>query len=197
MNEDVQVVAAEASLSRVMAIPQADENELEGVVREHARLVYRVTYSLLRNHHDAEDATQETFLRLLRYRHKLPSVRDRKAWLVRVAWRVALDRKKNIPEISVDDVGEWVVPVHLPGAQAEDEVLAQQLSETLKRLIAGLAPKLRDPLLLSTIEELSIAEIAHAIGINEAAVRSRIFRARQILKERLANILGNDHGTRR
>ena len=197
MNEDAQVVAAELSLNKAMVLPGADEHELEDIVHEHARLVYRVTYSLLRNHHDAEDAAQETFLRVLRYKQKLPSVRDRKAWLVRVAWRVALDRKTKVAEISADDIGEWPVPVQLPSMPAEDEVLAQQLSETLRRVIAGLAPKLRDPLLLSTIEELSAAEIAHALEINEAAVRSRIFRARQILKERLANVLGKDYGTRR
>ncbi len=48
-----------------------EDDQLELAVREHARLVYRVAYSVLRDHHDAEDATQETFLRVLRYRRKL------------------------------------------------------------------------------------------------------------------------------
>jgi RNA polymerase sigma-70 factor (ECF subfamily) len=197
MNEDAQVVAAETTLNRIMAMPQAEENELEGMVREHARLVYRVTYSLLRNHHDAEDATQETFLRLLRYRHKLRSVRDRKAWLVRVAWRVALDRKNKIREISVDDVEEYAVAVPVLNVQADDNIMARQLSAALGKLIAGLPAKLRDPLILSTVEDLSTPEIAAVLGMNESAVRSRIFRARQILKEKLATILESDHGTRR
>src|SRR5258708_14447008 len=52
------------------------EDALEAAVREHARLVYRIAYSVLRNHHDAEDATQETFVRVLRYARKLDGVRS-------------------------------------------------------------------------------------------------------------------------
>ena len=60
------------------------------------------------------------------------------------------------------------------------------MSSFLERLIAGLPAKLREPLILSTIEEISPREVAATLGINEAAVRSRVFRARQILKEKLA-----------
>ncbi len=58
-------------VSEAMALVRTGEDELEIAVREHARLVYRIAYSVLRDHHDAEDATQETFLRVLRYRRKL------------------------------------------------------------------------------------------------------------------------------
>src|SRR5436190_13647582 len=66
---------------------------VEDIVREHARLVFRIAYSILRNHDDAEDAAQEVFLRVLKYKNKLADVRDRKVWLARIAWRVSLDRK--------------------------------------------------------------------------------------------------------
>ena len=55
--------------------------ELEALVRGQARFVYQVAYSVLRNHHDAEDATQETFLRVWRHQHQLADVRDLRAWL--------------------------------------------------------------------------------------------------------------------
>jgi DNA-directed RNA polymerase specialized sigma24 family protein len=56
--------------SEVLALAQKDEDLLETAVREHSRLVYRIAYSVLRDHADAEDATQETFLRVLRYEKK-------------------------------------------------------------------------------------------------------------------------------
>ena len=61
------------------SIPRAGtgEDALEAAVREHARMVYRIAYSVLRNHHDAEDYTQETFVRVLKYRRNLENVRRR------------------------------------------------------------------------------------------------------------------------
>jgi RNA polymerase sigma factor (sigma-70 family) len=98
MNVEWQAILSDAS-----AMDDASDQELghklEAVVRQHARLVYQVAYLLLRNHHDAEDAPQETFLRVWRYRKRLPEARDLKAWLARIAWRVALDRRKNAAEI--------------------------------------------------------------------------------------------------
>lgn len=74
-----------------------NEDALEAAVREHARLVYRIAYSVSRNHHDAEDATQETFLRILRYRRKLQGIDDPKMWIARIAWRVAVGQEKKRP----------------------------------------------------------------------------------------------------
>jgi RNA polymerase sigma-70 factor, ECF subfamily len=72
-----------------------NEDAIEAAVREHARLVYRIAYSVLRNHHDAEDATQETFVRVLRYGRKLEGVEDPKTWLAKIAWRVAVERSRR------------------------------------------------------------------------------------------------------
>ena len=70
------MVNGQLLVDQAMARTRSDEDELELAVREHARLVYRVAYSVLRNHHDAEDATQEAFVRVVRYRRKLAGVRD-------------------------------------------------------------------------------------------------------------------------
>ena len=73
-----------------------------------ARLVYRVAWAILRNHHDAEDVTQEVFLRVLRLRRELEGVRDPKTWLARIAYRVALDRRPRAVQVSLDDEVETV-----------------------------------------------------------------------------------------
>ena len=65
---------------------------LEDLAREHARLIYRIAYCVLRNHHDAEDVTQEVFLQAMRHKHKLSGLQEPKAWLARIAWRAAVAR---------------------------------------------------------------------------------------------------------
>src|SRR5215468_2316955 len=78
-----------------------NEDALEAAVREHTRLVYRIAYSVSRNHHDAEDATQETFMRVLRYRRKLRvlTIRRRGSHGLPGGWRSS--RRKNGPRLGV------------------------------------------------------------------------------------------------
>jgi RNA polymerase sigma-70 factor (ECF subfamily) len=195
MNEDRQVVAGPVMLSEAMAMAQVAENVLEAMVREHSRLVYRVAYSVMRNHHDAEDVTQETFARVLRYGKKVGEVRDQKTWLARIAWRVAVDRRKKMPEISLGDVTNTVSELRTSIANAEEVVLGSEMSRLLEALISALPEQLRDPLTLSTVQEMSANDIAEILRIKPAVVRSRLFRAREILREKLTALLGGQYGT--
>lgn len=174
------------------SLERLQDGTLEALVREHSRLVYRIAYAVLRRHHDAEDATQETFMRVLRYRVKLDSVGNQKTWLARIAWRVAVDRSKQrgrTREIALEDPEKPVAEVASADVPADQTMQGTQLTAALERMIAALPEKLREPLILSTLEDMSPKEVAATLGINEAAVRSRVFRARQILKEKLAGPL--------
>jgi RNA polymerase sigma-70 factor (ECF subfamily) len=175
------------------AATQKAEEMLETAVREHSRLVYRIAYSVLRNAADAEDATQETFLRALRYGEKLTGIEDHKAWLARIAWRVAVDRektrRKGLAKAGVD-TEETVETVAAPGQGADQVLVEQERSAVLERLIAALPGTLRDALVLSTLEEIATREVALMLDISEAAVRSRSFRAREILRDRLLALRG-------
>ncbi len=200
MVEVKRLVAGEAVLNEAATVPRSpDRSEdgtpdrtqdgaLENLVRQHSRLVYRIAYAALRSHHDAEDATQETFLRVLRYSHKLASVGDPKTWLARIAWRVAVDRSQRRGrqrEISLDDPDRPREQPASPETPADRAMQSSQAGARLERLIAALPEKLRQPLILSAMEEMSPPEVAVTLGINEAAVRSRVFRARQILREKM------------
>lgn len=205
MHEGRQVAAGEAILSEAATVaPSREERReqgqddvladllekdlLENLVRQHSRLVYRIAYAVLRSHHDAEDATQETFVRVLRYSQKLARVENHKTWLARIAWRVAVDRNRQQGrkrEIPLDDPEKPLPEVASSDARADDALHGAHVGDVLERMIAALPEKLRQPLILSTIEEMRPREVAATLGINEAAVRSRIFRARQILRERL------------
>ena len=186
-------MAGEALKLAQKAAAQKAEEVLETAVREHARLVYRITYSVLRNPADAEDATQETFLRVLRYGEKLTGIQDPRAWLATIAWRVAVDRentrRKGLATAAAGS--EQVIETLAATGKGADQVLVEQeRSRVLERLIAALPDPLRDALVLSTLEEIAPREIALMLGISEAAVRSRSFRAREILRERLLALRG-------
>lgn len=187
-----------ALLQNALLMTATNEDALEAAVREHARLVYRIAYSVSRNHHDAEDATQETFMRVLRYRRKLEGLDDPKTWIARIAWRVAVEHAKKRPVVSMSDKGavDAVAELRASGETAEEAAANNQMSLILELLIAALPEPLRDAMRLSTVQELSPAEIAEVLGTSEASVRSRLFRARQILKEKLKALEVN-HGTTR
>jgi RNA polymerase sigma-70 factor, ECF subfamily len=194
MIEVKQLVAEEAILSQAVTRTHSQDRSqdelLEALVRDHSRLVYRIAYAALRSHHDAEDATQETFLRVLRYSRKLASVENPKTWLARIAWRVAVDRSQQRSrkrEIPLEDPEKPLAEVPSTNAAADEAMQGSQVGALLERLIAALPEKLRQALILSAVEEMSPREVAATLGINEAAVRSRVFRARQILKEKLAS----------
>ena len=196
MGEGRRVLAGEAILSGAATTERSEcerstDELLEGLVRQHSRLVYRIAYAVLRRHHDAEDATQETFMRVLRYSSKLAAVEDPKTWLARIAWRVAVDRSRQrdrTREIALEDP-EKPIEVASSESPADETLHGTQISAVLEKMIAALPEKLRAPLVLSTIEEMSPTEVAATLGINEAAVRSRVFRARQILREKLAGVM--------
>jgi RNA polymerase sigma-70 factor (ECF subfamily) len=189
MIEGKRVVAGEAILSGATTVERSQDEIVEDLVQQHSRLVYRIAYAALRSHHDAEDATQETFVRVLRYSHKLAAVENHKTWLARIAWRVAVERSRQRGrqrEIPLDDPEGPLEEVRSAVVPADEAMHGSEVGELLERLIAALPEKLREPLILSTVEEMSPREVAATLGINEAAVRSRVFRARQILRGRLA-----------
>lgn len=177
------MVAEQAILSGILASKETAGQELEAVVREHSRLVFKVAYAAVHHQQDAEDIVQEVFLRVLRNQGQLAEVVDLRAWLARITWNVAHDRRRSRREAEVlDEVAEPRSQTPSPERAAE----RQEMAGVVARMIAALPRELRDPLVLSTMEEMAGVEVAAVLGIPEAAVRSRVFRARQILKERLA-----------
>ncbi|MGO8788219.1 MAG: RNA polymerase sigma factor [Terriglobia bacterium] len=184
-----QVILSEALLSA-----DARDREFEVAVREHARHVYRVAQAVLRNHHDAEDAVQETFLRFLRQRKSWSEICNPRAWLAKTAWRVALDRRRQTVAVSLEEAASVVETLCASGASAEDIAAHAQMLALVERLIASLPKELRDPLTLSTVEELTSVEVGEVLGIPEGSVRERVSRARTMLGEKLAALLEKNRG---
>jgi RNA polymerase sigma-70 factor, ECF subfamily len=188
MAATLQLTLSEAIL---MAVPA--EDELERAVREHAQVVFRIAYSVLRNHADAEDATQEVFMRAVRHRGELAEIVDMRAWLAQITWRVTIDRKRSWREVSLsNDVADVPALLQLrdSGAGAEQIAGDRQMLALVEQLVGALPRELREVTVLATVEELSTREMAHVLGVPEGTVRNRLFRARQILREKLAGVLG-------
>ncbi len=161
---------------------RAEEETLAALVSQYAGTLYRVAYSVLRNPSDAEDAVQEAFLRVLRHRETLNEVRDQRVWLIRIVWNIALDRKrraKTRPE--TDDVAELARVLPAAGLSAEERAAAAQHHAHVLACVEQLPHKERQVLMLSAFEELTSVEIASVLGITESSVRSRLFRARNLM----------------
>lgn len=176
-------------LTHSAARPALDET---AIVTEHQQMVYRIAYSVLRNPQDAADAAQETFLRVFRTAGRLAEIEDRKAWIARIAWNASLDCKRRsraaAATVPVEDLVRGVEALRHTGRDPEEIAAGTELQRLLAQLIETLPENLRQPLQLSTVEELEYREIAVALGITEAAVRSRLFQARQRLKEKLESL---------
>jgi len=125
---------------------------------------------------------QEAFLRVLRHREQLGEVRDHRVWLIRIVWNIVLDRKrraKTRPE--TDDVAELTRVLPAVGLSADERAMAAQHHSHVLQCVEQLPAKEREVLLLSAFDELSSVEIASVLDITESSVRSRLFRARNLM----------------
>jgi len=167
---------------------------LADLVHTYSPLLFRVANSILRNPAEAEDVAQDVFLRVLERRQSLDAILDMRVWLVRIAWNLALTRRRRIRPGQMDEqFAENLAGSTVPADQAlvESQRITAVLSE-MERL-----PKSeRHVLLLSAIEDLGTAEIAAVLGKSESAVRALLFRARTRLRSRVADRL-NDKGGKR
>src|SRR5271163_1601129 len=153
------------------------------LVKRQSRLIFRVAYSVLRSSQDAEDVVQATFLKL--YRSQAWKTMDNeRAFLSRMVWRMAVDllRTRRTSGIDVDLVD--------PTKNPEQTLIDADRNAVVWRLIEALPDELRQPLSLSTVDELSSQEIGKVMGIPEGTVRTRLMRAREILKQKLAALVG-------
>lgn len=168
------------------AAAQTDaRREFEERLEECGPLAYRVALGVLRNRADAEDVAQEALLRAYKSFDRLRDRNRFRGWLVRISFRLALDRLRSVKRRERRDA-LWSEPAHLPPpATAEDVAASKQFQGRLERALEELPEKLRLVLLLSALDGYTIEEIAGIVGVPLGTVKSRIFLARKKLAEKL------------
>ncbi len=173
----------ELSLPLQLTHTFVSETEVAALVETYSTLLFRVAHSILRNPTEAEDAVQDTFLRVMQHKRALPEIRDLRVWLVRIAWNLALDRRRRIRPDQLDDTSALALTAHhTPADTALDD--ARELARVFRE-IDRLPRAERQVLLLSAIDELDTRELAQLLNKSESAIRALIFRARSRLRQRL------------
>jgi RNA polymerase sigma-70 factor, ECF subfamily len=168
------------------------DREFEERLRDCSTLAVRIAYSVVRHRQDAEDVAQEA---LARAYARFAELRDRdrfRAWLVRMTWRLALDRRRSEKRRLVRESA--LAPASARHT-AEDEAIAEERAARLWAAIDALAEKLRITIVLSAIEGYDTREVARLLGLPEGTVKSRLFLARKGLAESL-QCLTNDISSR-
>lgn len=159
----------------------------EQVVQEHSGRVYRLAYRLTGNVHDAEDLTQEVFVRVFRSLSTYtPGTFE--GWLHRITTNLFLDQVRRKKRIRFDALSEDA-SARLPGREPDPSRAYDDthLDDDVQSALDALPPDFRAAVVLCDIEGLSYEEIAATLGIKLGTVRSRIHRGRSQLREALAH----------
>ncbi|WP_278236799.1 RNA polymerase sigma factor SigE [Isoptericola sp. AK164] len=156
------------------------------IVREHSARVYRLAYRLTGDRQDAEDLTQETFLRVFRSLSSYtPGTFE--GWLHRITTNLFLDQVRRKKRIRFEAMGEDASRVQSTDDRGRPERGFEHgnLDHDVQAALDGLRPEYRAAVVLCDIEGLSYEEIAVTLGIKIGTVRSRIHRARAQLRDAL------------
>jgi RNA polymerase sigma-70 factor (ECF subfamily) len=159
------------------------KQEFETRIAETGTLAFRVAFSVLRNSEDAEDVAQEAFAKAYRRFRQLRD-RDRfRAWLVRLTWRMAISRARSESRRTARETEADLSVAAEPSPV--QSFIERERAKRLWRAIDALPEKLRIVIVLAAIEEHDLKQIAKLLRLPEGTVKSRLFLARQRLKELL------------
>jgi RNA polymerase sigma-70 factor, ECF subfamily len=182
--------SASRPLETLMTLDADLEREFEDRLRESSSLAVRVAYGVLRQRQDAEEVAQEAFAKAYRCFSQLRDRNSFRAWLVRMTWRLAIDRWRSDRRRTAREqsgVREATDPT------AERIAAESERAGRLWRAIDDLPEKLREAIVLSAIQGYDVREVARLLGLPEGTVKSRLFQARKGLAQRLQCLV---HDTR-
>jgi RNA polymerase sigma-70 factor (ECF subfamily) len=185
-------VAREDEHLLVAAAKAGDASAFEELVNRYERKIFRLTMNITRNREDAEDAMQDAFMKAYSHLDKFQEESRFYTWLVRIAANEALMRlrKRRPNQLSLDEPIESeddFIPQQIEdwGPSPEQRYAQTEMRDILRGVIDELTPDFRLVFLLRDVEGLSTEETAEAVGISEAAVKSRLLRGRLKLRQKL------------
>ena len=178
----------------VERIKKGDSHAFDDLFRRHREAAYRIAYRLLGNAEDALDVVQESFIHVLRGIGSFRGQSSFRTWLFRIVTHAALDWRRCRAVRSAASLDAESSPE--PAATGErrrsptDEAAAADLKEAIDKALMNVSEKNRGALVLYALEGMSYKEVAEVLGISVGTVMSRIFNARQRLRELLASEIG-------
>ncbi|MBO6062275.1 MAG: RNA polymerase sigma factor [Clostridia bacterium] len=162
------------------------ERDFESIYNDYSRLVYWAAYRVLSDKGMAEDVTQNVFITVLKSMDSVASLPDAqlKGWLYRVSVNAALDvkRRQGHELLSDEPVGAEVADT---GSTPEEDVVRAQTAKADREALSELEETYREPLMMYYYSEMSVLDIAEALGISEGTVKSRMSRGRKLLARQL------------
>lgn len=169
-----------------------DEKAYRELIERYQRQVYSVALRMLRRAEDAEDVSQETFIRVFRSIDRYDPTRPFAAWLFTITSRLCIDhiRRRRVRPISLfqrdpESQEERTIEVVDPGLRPDEETSRIEEERNAQELIDSLPPHYRIVVMLRHQQDLSYDEIAEALKLPLGTVKARIHRARALLKQRL------------
>ncbi|HSV74809.1 MAG TPA: sigma-70 family RNA polymerase sigma factor [Chthonomonadales bacterium] len=178
-----------------------DREQFDQLVRRHHRQAYNIAYRLAGNHADAEDITQEAFVRAFRFLHRYNPQMPFENWMYRIISNVFIDEVRRRPKLrlqSLDqplangrDDGFVLLEVPDPAGDPETITLRDQIDAPLQHALNSLPPDFRQTVVLADVEGLSYEEIADAMRCSLGTVRSRLHRGRKMMRARVGALTGD------
>ncbi|MBS1867672.1 MAG: sigma-70 family RNA polymerase sigma factor [Acidobacteria bacterium] len=179
-------------LDRVLA---GDAKAFEELVRRHEQRVYRVAMGITANHEDAEEAMQQTFLKVHQHVSEFHGSSKFSTWMTRIAINEALQiRRRRRPNVSLDelqDTKDGSLPKELRDWHDNPAQVFEKtrIREIVEAAIQSLPPLYRDAFVLRDVEGFTTEEAAAALGISQTALKTRLLRARLMMRDALAVFL--------
>jgi RNA polymerase sigma-70 factor (ECF subfamily) len=171
----------------VARILDGSQEAFADLVEQYQQSVYNLTYRMLGNAREAEDAAQEAFLRAYQHLNRYDPTRPFKTWLLSIASNYCIDRlrKRRLTWLSIDEPLPPHPALTSSAPEPESAAISQERSAAIQELLADLAPDYRAAIVLRYWYDMSYVEIADALDTTESAIKSRLFRARQMLAEKM------------
>ncbi|MFA6450642.1 MAG: sigma-70 family RNA polymerase sigma factor [bacterium] len=172
------------------------DNDFAKIVREHSSRVYNAIYCVLGNGADAEDVAQEVFLKAYKALPGFKADSNISTWLYRIAMNAASDHiRKNGRNARLREplyAADLELLGHASGAYENPEsfYFKKELSETIQKELSKLPAKYRKVIVLKEIEGYSYKDIGKILGVSIGTVESRLYRAREMLRNGMLNISG-------
>ena len=200
LSEGPAPIAALPDEEIVKRVRAGDSALFEILMRRHNQRVYRVVRAVVKDEADAEDVMQQAYISAFTHLHQFEDRSQFSTWLIRIALHEAFGRRRKMQRSETttarnrsgvdDDSGEFMDTLTSPEADPERQAYAQELHRVLEAAVDTLPEGYRTVFMLRDIEGLSTSETGQGLGLGDEAVKTRLHRARAMIRRAVTARIG-------